>query len=61
MINPQRFVNTCIDQNDKNKTFYHDAAPVKSNYDYCMFDSLTSKTRNQVTMLSCNCPKCTVR
>ena len=57
-INPKSFITTCI--NEKNKTFYYEALPVKSNYDYCMFDK-TDSTRNQVTMLSCNCPKCTVR
>jgi uncharacterized protein with NAD-binding domain and iron-sulfur cluster len=48
-----RFTKTVMTQEEKNKTFYHDAP--------CMFDNLTTETRNQVTMLSCNCPKCTVR
>jgi hypothetical protein len=47
-------------QEEKNKTFYHDVLPRSIN-ESCMYDSLTYDQRNAVTMLSCNCPKCTVR
>jgi hypothetical protein len=44
-------------QEEKNKTFYHGFLPMDIN-DSCMYDSLTYYQRNAVTMLSCNCPKC---
>jgi hypothetical protein len=63
MTDSERFVNACSSQmqTDKDKTFYYETLPVKSNDSSCMFDSLTDETKKQITMLSCNCPKCTVR